>query len=70
MLAVALSVGVTTGALSALGLVEGGVGNGVAGTHALAAPPPDLAWDLMPARTMGPVPGSPSAGELSDGARA
>ncbi|MFJ2025610.1 hypothetical protein [Streptomyces sp. V2I9] len=70
MLAVALSVGVTTGALSALGLVEGGVNSGVADVHALAAPPPDLAWDLMPARTVGAAPGSPSAVDLPEGARA
>ncbi|GAB2935924.1 MULTISPECIES: hypothetical protein [unclassified Streptomyces] len=72
VLAVALSVGVTTGALSVLDLVEGGVTNGAVGAHALAAPPPDLAWDLMPAKATGTeaVTGSPSGAALSDGAQA
>ncbi len=53
VLAVAFSVGVTTGALSVLDLVEGGVTHGSAGAQVQAAPPPDLAWDLMPVTTTG-----------------
>ncbi|MFD4175657.1 MULTISPECIES: hypothetical protein [Streptomyces] len=53
VLAVAFSVGLTTGALSVLDLVEGGVTHGSAGAQVQAAPPPDLAWDLMPATTTG-----------------
>lgn len=72
VLAVALSAGAMTGALSALGLVEGSASNNSADAHALAVPPPDLAWDLMPARMMGAeaMPGSRSNVDLSDGARA
>ncbi|MFF8466465.1 hypothetical protein [Streptomyces griseus] len=53
MLAVAFSVGLTTGALSVLDLVEGGVTHGSAGAQVQAAPPPDLAWDSVPARATG-----------------
>ncbi|MER7696930.1 MULTISPECIES: hypothetical protein [unclassified Streptomyces] len=60
MLAVAFSVGLTTGALSVLDLVEGGVTHGTAGQQVQAAPPPDLAWDSMPARTTDTAPGSPA----------
>ncbi|MFI1526016.1 hypothetical protein [Streptomyces griseus] len=53
VLAVAFSVGLTTGALSVLDLVEGGVTHGSAGAQVQAAPPPDLAWDSVPARATG-----------------
>ncbi|MEU0977817.1 hypothetical protein ABZ488_01210 [Streptomyces griseus] len=53
MLAVAFSVGLTTGALSVLDLVEGGVTHGSADAQVQAAPPPDLAWDSVPARATG-----------------
>ncbi|MDF9805336.1 hypothetical protein M2436_003883 [Streptomyces sp. HB372] len=69
VLAVAFSVGLTTGALSVLDLVEGGVTHGSAGAQVQAAPPPDLAWDLMPARTTGAEAAPESLSESTPAAR-